>query len=57
MAADRNPEGMTLLDFVNHDSRRAVRTQLSALRIGEQVSESLLAHVPPGIKGVYDKHQ
>jgi hypothetical protein len=34
-----------------------VRTHLSALRIGEEVREAVLAHVRPGIKGVYDKHQ
>jgi hypothetical protein len=30
---------------------------LSALRIGEEVHEAVLAHVRPGIKGVYDRHQ
>jgi integrase len=47
----------TLPDFVNHDIRRTVRTHLSALRIGEEVREAVLAHVRPGIKGVYDRHQ
>ena len=47
----------SLPDFVNHDIRRTVRTHLSALRIGEEVREAVLAHVRPGIKGVYDKHQ
>jgi integrase len=47
----------TLPDFVNHDIRRTVRTHLSALRIGEEVREAVLAHVRPGIKGVYDQHQ
>jgi integrase len=46
----------TLPDFVNHDIRRTVRTHLSALRIGEEVREAVLAHVRPGIKGVYDQH-
>jgi len=46
-----------LPDFVNHDIRRTVRTHLSALRIGEEVREAVLAHVRPGIKGVYDQHQ
>ena len=48
---------IALPDFVNHDIRRTVRTHLSALRIGEEVREAVLAHVRPGIKGVYDKHQ
>jgi integrase len=47
----------TLAGFVNHDIRRSVRTHLSALRIGEEVREAVLAHVRPGIKGVYDQHQ
>ena len=53
----KNPERVTLPEFVNHDIRRTVRTHLSALRIGEEVREAVLAHVRPGIKGVYDKHQ
>jgi integrase len=59
MATERgkDPERITLPDFVNHDIRRTVRTHLSALRIGEEVREAVLAHVRPGIKGVYDKHQ
>jgi len=48
---------VTLPPFVNHDIRRTVRTHLSALRIGEEVREAVLAHVRPGIKGVYDKYQ
>jgi integrase len=54
-AAD--PKRITLAPFVNHDLRRSVRTGLSALRIGEEVREAVLAHVRPGIKGVYDKYQ
>jgi len=46
-----------LLPFVNHDIRRSVRTHLSALRISEEVREAVLAHVRPGIKGIYDRHQ
>jgi integrase len=53
----KDPDRATLPDFVNHDLRRTVRTHLSALRIGEEVREAVLAHVRPGIKGTYDKHQ
>jgi integrase len=53
----KDPKRATLPGFVNHDIRRTVRTHLSALRIGEEVREAVLAHVRPGIKGVYDKHQ
>jgi len=59
MAVERgkDPDRVTFPDFVNHDIRRTVRTHLSALRISEEVREAALAHVRPGIKGVYDKHQ
>jgi integrase len=54
--ARKDAKRVTLPDFVNHDIRRTVRTHLSALRIGEEVREAVLAHVRPGIKGVYDQH-
>jgi integrase len=39
----------------NHDLRRTARSCWSRLRIGdEETREALLAHVKPGIKGVYD---
>ena len=53
----KDPDKVTLPHFVNHDIRRTVRTHLSALRISEEVREAVLAHVRPGIKGTYDKHQ
>jgi integrase len=53
----KDAKRVTLPDFVNHDVRRTVRTHLSALRIGEEIREAVLAHVRPGIKGVYDRHQ
>jgi integrase len=55
--AGKDAKRVTLPGFVNHDIRRSVRTHLSALRIGEEVREAVLAHVRPGIKGVYDRHQ
>ena len=55
--AGKDAKRTALPDFVNHDVRRTVRTHLSALRIGEEVREAVLAHVRPGIKGVYDKYQ
>jgi integrase len=58
-ARDRgeDPKRVTLPDWVNHDLRRTVRTHLSALRIADEVREAVLAHVRPGIKGVYDKYE
>jgi integrase len=42
--------------FVNHDVRRTVRSQLSRLKIAEEVREAVLAHARPGIKKVYDAY-
>jgi integrase len=42
--------------FVQHDVRRTVRSQLSRLKIAEEVREAILAHARPGIKKVYDIH-
>lgn len=43
-------------NWTNHDIRRTVRSHLSALRISENAREAVLAHVRPGIVGVYDQH-
>ena len=45
-----------LAPWTNHDIRRSVRSNLSRLRIAEEVREAVLAHVRPGIKGTYDVH-
>jgi len=42
--------------WTNHDIRRTVRSQLSRLKITEEAREAVMAHVRPGIKGVYDLH-
>jgi integrase len=42
--------------WVNHDIRRSVKTNMSALRIPPVVSEAVLAHVQPGIAARYDVH-
>jgi integrase len=42
--------------FVQHDVRRTVRSQLSRLKVAEEVREALLAHARLGIKKVYDIH-
>jgi integrase len=45
-----------LAPWVNHDLRRVVRSGLSKLKIVDEVAEAVLAHVRPGIRGVYDRH-
>jgi len=59
----KDPDQVVVADWTNHDIRRTVRTNLSSLRtaagfrIPDEVKESVIAHVRPGIKGVYDKHE
>jgi integrase len=52
-----DPGRVDLSEWENHDIRRTVRTNLSALRIPEEVREAVLAHVRPGIKGNYDFYE
>lgn len=58
-----NPDDIKLARWTNHDIRRTVRTNLSALknidgyRIPEEVKEAVIAHARPGIRGVYDKYE
>jgi integrase len=49
-----DPAKVKLAHWTNHDIRRTVRTNMSALRVPEEVREAVLAHVRPGIKGTYD---
>jgi len=50
------PPSAALPHWTNHDIRRTVRSNLSALRVAPEVAEAVLAHVLPGIIGVYDRH-
>ena len=56
VARKRGEEHAELKPFVTHDLRRVVRSGLSRLKVPEEVREAVLAHVRPGIKGVYDQH-
>lgn len=49
-------ETVELAPWKNHDIRRTVRSGLARLRISEATSEAILAHVRPGIIGVYNHH-
>lgn len=49
-----DPKRVAFPHWVNHDIRRTVRSNLSRLRVTEEAREAVLAHVRPGIKGVYD---
>jgi integrase len=49
-----DPTDVELKPWVNHDIRRTVRSHLSRLKVTEEAREAVMAHVRPGIKGVYD---
>jgi integrase len=49
--------GKEITPWVNHDLRRTVRSRLSELRVSADVAEAVLAHVKPGIRGVYDRYE
>ena len=51
-----DPATAKLEPWRNHDIRRTLRSGLSRLRVPEVASEAVLAHVRPGIIGVYDRH-
>ena len=49
-----DPQKIKLDEWVNHDIRRTVRTNLSALKVKQEVAEAILAHKQGGIVGTYD---
>jgi integrase len=52
-----DPAKVNLPPWVNHDLRRTLRSRLSELRVSQDVAEAILAHVKPGIRGVYDRYE
>lgn len=48
--------GHELPRWTFHDLRRTCRSGLSRLRIPSEVAEAVLAHVFPGVVGIYDRH-
>jgi integrase len=51
-----DPATVELRPWVNHDIRRTIRTNLSRLKIAEEVREAVLGHARPGDKGAYDQY-
>jgi integrase len=49
-----DPSKVKLDGWVNHDTRRTIRSGLSRLRVDHDVKEAVLAHAKPGIVGTYD---
>jgi integrase len=52
----KDPAKAKLAPWENHDLRRTLRSGLSRLRIDVDVKEAVIAHVKPGIEGVYDRY-
>jgi len=55
VARGEDPGKVALRPWRNHDIRRTCRTTLSRLRVDSEVAEAVLAHVTPGVRGVYDR--
>ena len=51
-----DPASAELPHWTNHDIRRTVRSNLSALRVPPEVAEAVLSHTLTGIIKVYDRH-
>jgi integrase len=52
------PTDVRIPNWVNHDVRRTVRTNLSSLRtVSKETREAIMAHVKPGVEGVYDLYE
>jgi integrase len=49
-----DPHRVELDHWTNHDLRRVVRSNLSRLRIQDNVAEAVLAHTPAGIQKTYN---
>jgi integrase len=47
----------SVTDWVLHDIRRTVATQMNALGVQDTVVDRVLSHVIPGVSGVYNKHK
>jgi integrase len=52
-----DPARVALPAWVNHDLRRTLRSGLSELRVNSDVAEAILAHVKPGVRGIYDRYE
>jgi integrase len=52
-----DPTKIKLTPWINHDLRRVVRTNLSALKVDDHVAEMVLGHGRQGLQRVYDQHR
>lgn len=47
---------LTVTHWAPHDLRRTVRTILASMGCPNEVAESILGHMLPGVQGVYNRH-
>jgi Arm DNA-binding domain/Phage integrase family len=58
LARQRGDDPQAVLPrWVNHDLRRTVRTNLSALGVDDHVAEMVLGHGRRGLQRIYDQHR
>jgi hypothetical protein len=51
-----DPEAVELKPWQHRDLRRTARTFMARMGVDGKVAEHALAHVPPGVDRVYDRH-
>lgn len=52
-----DPATVKLPDWVNHDLRRVVKSNMGALKVPDQISELVLGHGKKGLRRIYDQHE
>jgi integrase len=55
-ARSDDPETVELKPWQHRDLRRTARTFMSRMGVDSKIAEHALAHVPPGVEKVYDRH-
>lgn len=53
---DRERPRLTVTHWAPHDLRRSSRTLLASMGCLNEVAEAILGHMPPGVKGIYNRH-
>jgi integrase len=54
---EKPADAVPMPGWVLHDLRRTMRTGLSKLRVDSEIAERTIAHIPAGVRKVYDVHQ
>jgi Phage integrase family len=56
VARGDDPDQLELKPWQHRDLRRTARTLMSRMGVDSKIAEHALAHVPPGVEKVYDRH-